>query len=122
MMSMASEEPEVSSTVRDLADRSVGQAKTAIMSLLATAKSASETVQSKTNTGETVAGQAVARGFGFAEQNISAILDFAQKLVRAPDLKEAAQLQTDFVKEQTSIMEKQVEELKSLDPGAKPAE
>ena len=118
---MATEEPEVSSTVRDLADKSVGQAKTALMSLLAAAKSASETVQTKTNTGETVAGQAVARGFGFAEQNISAILDFAQKLVRAPDLKQAAELQTEFVKEQSAVMQKQVEELKSLDPGAKPS-
>ena len=56
----------------------------------------------------------MARGFGFAQQNISSIFDFAQQLVRAPDLKEAVKLQSEFVKSQAAIMGKQVEELKDL--------
>ena len=60
------------------------------------------------------AGVAVARGFGFAQQNIAAIFDFAQQLVRAPDLKNAVQLQADFVKSQATIIEQQIAELKDV--------
>jgi hypothetical protein len=82
--------------------------------LLEAARKTSESIQDATKTGDTAPGQAVARGFGFAQQNISAIFDFAQQLVRAPDVKEAARLQADFVKEQAAVMEKQVGELKEL--------
>ena len=115
---MSTEKTEVPSGVRDFAEKSVEQARGAVGTLLDTARKAADKIQSTTNTADTPEGQAVARGFGFAQQNISSIFDFAQQLVRAPDLKEAVKLQTDFVKSQAAIMEKQVEELKDL--SAKP--
>jgi phasin len=113
---MTTEKPEVPAGVREFADKSVEQARGAVGTLLDAARKTAETIQSTTKTGDTPEGQAVARGFGFAQQNISAIFDFAQQLVRAPDLKEAARLQADFVRDQAAVMEKQVEELKSLRP------
>lgn len=110
---------EIPSKVRDFADKSVEQARSAVGTLLEAARKASETIQSTTKTGETPEGQAVARGFGFAQQNISAIFDFAQQLVRAPDLKEAVKMQSEFVQSQASTMEKQVEELRNLTPPPK---
>ena len=108
---MTTEKPEVPAGVREFADKSVEQARGAVGTLLDAARKTAETIQSTTKTGDTPEGQAVARGFGFAQQNISAIFDFAQQLVRAPDLKEAARLQADFVRDQAAVMEKQVEEL-----------
>ena len=113
---MTTDNPEVPAGVREFADKSVEQARGAVGTLLDAARKTAETIQSTTKTGDTPEGQAVARGFGFAQQNISAIFDFAQQLVRAPDLKEAARLQADFVRDQAAVMEKQVEELKSLRP------
>jgi phasin len=113
---MTTDKPEVPAGVREFADKSVEQARGAVGTLLDAARKTAETIQSTTKTGDTPEGQAVARGFGFAQQNISAIFDFAQQLVRAPDLKEAARLQADFVRDQAAVMEKQVEELKSLRP------
>ena len=83
---MSTEGPEVSSTIRDLAEKSVEQARGAVSTLLQAAQKASETIQSTTKTAELPQGQAVARGFGYAQENISSIFDFAQKLVRAPGL------------------------------------
>lgn len=102
------------SKVRDLAGKGVGQARDAMDMLLNAARSASDSIQSSTNTADSPQGQAVQRGFGFAKENISAIFDFAQKLVQAPSLKDAVQMQSEFVREQTDVMKKQVEELKDL--------
>lgn len=111
---MSTENPEVSSTIRDVAEKSVEQARGAVGKLLEAAQKASDTIQSTTKTADLPQGQAVARGFGYAQENISAIFDFAQKLVRAPSLKDATQMQADFVREQAEIMQRQVDELKSL--------
>jgi hypothetical protein len=111
---MDTQNNETSSKVRDLAEKSVEQARGAIDTLLEAARSTSDAIQSTTKTGDSAPGLAVSKGFGFAKENISAIFDFAQQLVRAPDLKQAAQLQAEFVKQQASVMEKQVAELKTL--------
>lgn len=113
---MTNDKPEVPSSVRDFAEKSLEQARGAVGTLLDAARKTAETIQSTTKTADSPEGQAVARGFGFAQQNISAIFDFAQQIVRAPDLKEAARLQSDFVREQAAVMEKQVGELKGLRP------
>jgi phasin len=113
---MTTEKPEVPAGVREFAEKSVEQARGAVGTLLDAARKTAETIQSTTKTADTPDGQAVTRGFGYAQQNISAIFDFAQQLVRAPDLKEAARLQAEFVREQAATMEQQVAELKSLRP------
>ena len=86
---MTDDKPEVPSSVRDFAEKSLEQARGAVGTLLETARKTAETIQGTAKTADTPAGQAVSRGFGFAQQNISAIFDFAQQIVRAPDLKEA---------------------------------
>ncbi|MDB5557243.1 MAG: phasin [Enterovirga sp.] len=111
---MTTEKPEASSSVRDFAEKSLEQARGAVGTLLEAAKKTADTIQSTAKTADTPEGQAVARGFGFAQENIAAIFDFAQKIVRAPDLKAAADLQSDFVREQAAVVEKQVTELNEL--------
>ena len=116
---MESKGSEIPSKVRDLAEKSVEQARSAVGSALDAARTAAESIQSTTNTGETPAGVAVTRGFGYAKENISAIFDFAQKLVQAPDLKEAVKLQSDFIRSQAATMEEQVKELRKLNSSDK---
>ncbi len=113
---MSTEGPEIPSKTRDFAEKSVDQARGAVDTLLEAARTTAESIQSTANTAELPAGQAVSRGFGYAKENIGAIFDFAQQLVRAPDLKAAAKLQSEFGREQAAKMEKQVEELRSLAP------
>lgn len=112
---MDKQNTDTTSKVRDIAEKGVEQARGAIDTLLEAARSTSDAIQSSTKTGDSAPGLAVSKGFGFAKENISAIFDFAQQLVRAPDLKQAAQLQADFVKQQASVMERQVAELKDLE-------
>lgn len=107
---------EIPAGLRDAAEKSVEHARTAVSSLLEAARGAAETIQTSAKTADSSAGQAVTRGFGYAKENIGAIFDFAQKLVRAPDLKTAAEMQSAFVKEQAAAMQKQVDELKTLTP------
>ena len=116
---MSTEGSEIPSKVRDVAEKSLEQARSAVDTLLEAARSTADSIQSTAKTADLPAGQAVSHGFGYAKENITAIFDFAQKLVRAPDLKEAAKLQSEFVREQAAKMEKQVEELKGL--GEKPS-
>ena len=63
---MSTENPEVSSTIRDLAEKSVEQARAAVSTLLQAAQKTSESIQSATKTAELPQGQAVVRGFGYA--------------------------------------------------------
>lgn len=114
------ETAEIPSKVRDFADKSVEQARGAVGTLLETARKAAETIQTSAKTADSPAGQAVTRGFGFAQQNISAIFDFAQQLVRAPDLKEATKMQADFIRSQATVMKEQVDELQTLTPTPTP--
>lgn len=111
---MSNDTQAASAGLRDFAEKSLEQARGAVGTLLAAGRKTADTIQETTKTQDSPEGQAVARGFGFAEQNIAAIFDFAQQLVRAPDLKEAARLQSDFVREQTRRMGEQVSELKDL--------
>ena len=111
---MSTDDSANTSKARDFADKSVEQARGAIGTLLEAARKTAEAIQTNTKTTDTPEGQAVAKGFGYAEQNITAIFDFAQKLIRTSDLKGAVELQADFVRSQAAAMEKQVAELKSL--------
>ena len=48
------------------------------------------------------------------EQNLRASLDYAQRLVRAKDLQEIAQIQSDFARTQTEAMQAQMKEYGSF--------
>ena len=52
-----------------------------------------------------------AKAFSFAEANVNAAFDLAQKLVKAKDPQEVFQLQADFVKSQFEAIQEQTKEL-----------
>ena len=51
------------------------------------------------------------KALGFAEKNVNAAFDFAQRLVRAKDPKEIVQLQQEFLKQQVEQMSAQMKDL-----------
>ena len=60
------------------------------------------------------------RAMTFAEQNVDASFEFAQRLVRAKDVQEVVRLQTEFVQSQMRALTEQAKELgaASARPGA----
>ena len=99
---------------RDFAEKSVDQARTAIDTLLGNAVKAAEQAQANGQSFQTNLQSAVSKGFDFAHTNANATFDFAHKLVRSKDLKEAYELHTDFVKSQIAALQAQAKEFGSI--------
>ncbi len=68
------------------------------------ATDAAETLPSSTK-------DAIAKAMSFAENNVNAAFDLAQKLVRTKDVNEILALQSEFAKSQMAAMQAQVKEL-----------
>jgi phasin family protein len=51
------------------------------------------------------------RAMSFAERNMTASFEFAQKLVQAKDVEEVVRLQTEYVKAQIQTLNEQTKEL-----------
>jgi phasin len=102
---------EIPGDMRQLAERSVEQAKAAFDGFITAAQKAVNTLE-----GQAAAAQAGAKGvsqkaMSFAEQNVATSFEFAQKLVRAKDAQEVMQLQSEFIKAQMAAMAAQAKEL-----------
>jgi phasin len=91
---------EIPTEMRNHAEKSVEQAKKAFDDFITAAQKAVTAFEgqaagakaSAKNTGEKV--------MAFAEKNVATSFEFAQKVVRAKDIQELMQLQTEFVKTQ----------------------
>ncbi len=105
---------EVPTEMRDFAEKSVDQARKAFGGFLTAAHKAMESFEGSSSTMQTSATDASRRTLSFAEQNITAAFDHAQKLLRAKDLQEAFQLQSDFAKSQFAAIQGQMKELGEL--------
>lgn len=102
---------EVPAEMREFAEKSVEQAKKAFDGFLGAAHKAVDTVQGSTTTMQSSVSDATRKTLSYAEQNISAAFEHAQKLVRARDIQEAMQLQADFARTQFAAMQGQMKEL-----------
>ena len=105
---------EIPTEMRDFAEKSVDQARTAIGTLMGNALKAAEQVQTSGLNLQSSMQAAVAKGFDHAQTNANATFDFAQKLVRTKDLREAFELQSAFLREQIAAMQAQAKDLGSL--------
>ena len=82
---------EVPAEMRDFAEKSVEQARKAFDSFIGAARRTADTVQGSAEVARSNALDVSSRGFEYAEQNVNAAFDLAQKLVRARDMQEAMQ-------------------------------
>ncbi len=111
---------EIPGEMRDFAEKSVDQARKAFEGFVGAAQKAAgqadETTASMTSNVKAVGSKAMS----FAETNIRAAFDHAQKLVRAKDMTEVMSLQSEFLRAQMSNMTEQAKEIgTSLQTAAK---
>jgi phasin len=105
---------EIPTEMRDFAEKSVEQARKAIDGFMGAAQKTVDTFDSSASTVQTSAKDATRKTFSYAEQNISAAFDLAQKMVRAKDVQEAMQYQAEFVRSQFEAMQTQMKEFGSM--------
>src|SRR3954467_10347640 len=104
---------QVPEEMRTMAERSLTQARQALESFLGAARRTAETMEQTTDKVQAGAKDMAQRTFSSAEQNIRTSLDYAERLVRAKDLQEAARIQSEFVRSQFETMQAQMKELGS---------
>jgi len=102
---------EIPAEMRSFAEKSVEQARQAFDSFIAAAQAAASSADKQaagTRAGvQELSGLAVR----FAERNIVASFEFAQRLVRAKDAEELLALQADYVKSQMAALNDQAKAL-----------
>src|SRR5215204_1260992 len=104
---------QVPEEMRTMAERSVTQTRQALDSFLGAARPTAETMEQTTEKVQAGAKDMAQRTLSLAEQNIRTSLDYAERLVRAKDLQEAARIQSEFVRTQAEAMQAQMKEFGS---------
>ena len=102
---------EVPPQMRELAEKSVAQAKQAFDSFISAAQHAVNTAENQAATARSGAKEINQLAMRYAERNINGSFDFAQKLIRADDPKEVMALHGEYVRGQIAALTEQAKEL-----------
>jgi phasin len=102
---------EIPTEMRAFAEKSVDQARSAVSTLIGSAMKTAEQMQTSSKSIQESMQTVVAKGLDNVQENASATFDFAQKLVRTRDLKEAFELQAEFLKTQIASLQAQAKDL-----------
>ena len=104
---------QVPEEMRTFAEQSLTQARQALDGFLGAARRTAETVEQTTDKVQAGAKSLAQKALSSAEQNLRTTLDYAERLVRAKDLQEAAQVQSEYVRTQVEVMQAQMKEFGS---------
>lgn len=102
---------EIPEQMRELADRSVEQARKAFDEYMAATRKAVGTVEDRAQTMKSDAGDIGRTALEYGEEQVTAAFDLAQKMVRASDINEMMQLQSEFLRKQMEALGEQVRDL-----------
>ena len=102
---------EVPAQIRELAEKSVEQARKAFEDFVVAAQKATAQSEAATASLATGAKEVSSKAIGYAEVNVKAAFDFAQKLFKIRDPKEILAVQSEFVKSQLAAVQEQAKEL-----------
>ena len=116
---MATQGFEVPTEFRDFADKSVDQARNAFGNLLSSAVKTSEQLKNTTSTVQSTLHAAVLKSLDHVHTNANATFDYAQKITRSKDLKEAFEIQSEFVKSQFATLQAQAKDFGAIAETAK---
>ena len=106
---------EIPATVRDLASKSVDQAREAYNRFLEAARQAHDVVTKLTDVITSGAPREInEKAVRYTEANLQANFELAQRLVHAKDLKEALDIQSQFARQQMETFAQQAQELSRL--------
>ncbi len=105
---------EIPAEMRAFAEKSVDQARTAVSTFIGTAVKTSEQMQTTSKSVQESMQTVVAKGLDQVQENAAATFDFAQKLVRTRDLREAMELQSEFLRGRIANLQAQAKDLGAL--------
>lgn len=98
---------EVPPEMRDFAEKSVEQAKKAFDGYINAAQKAVSTLEGSAEAMQAGAKDMGKKAMGFAEANVAASFELAQKLVRAKDVQEFMKIQAEYVQDQMKSLSEQ---------------
>ena len=97
--------------MRAFAEQSVAQARKAFDGFIEAANKAVGQLQGHAKAAQTNATELAHKSMTYAEQNVAATFEFAQKLMRAKDAAEVMALQSEYVSRQMQALSTQAQEL-----------
>jgi phasin len=101
----------VPSDMRALAEQSVEQAKVAFNTFIGAAQDAVTRIEGQAKVAQAGARDVGGKAMTYAEHNVAAAFDFAQKVVRANSPQELLRLQTEYVQAQIKALTEQAKDL-----------
>jgi len=102
---------EIPPEMRAFAEKSVEQAKQAFDGFISAAHNAVTAFEGHAESARKGAKHVTEKAMDFAEQNVAASFEFAQKLFRAKDVQEVMKLQAEFIRTQMQVLAEQAKEL-----------
>ena len=105
---------EVPGDMREFAQKSVEQARKAFEGFVSVAQRAADAVDSAGENMRANVKSVSSQTLGYAEQNVNAAFDLAQRLVQAKDVQEAFALQSEYLKTQLANLQAQAKEIGSI--------
>ena len=96
---------DIPTEMRDFAEKSVEQAKKAFDGFLGAANKAVSAAESQASSVQLTGKDFATKAIGYAERNVGAAFDLAQKLVRSKDVQEVMQHQADYVRAQMAQLQ-----------------
>jgi phasin len=99
--------------IRDFAEKSVEQARKAFEGFASAAQQALTSIDLTPLPLQAGAKEVSVKALSYAEANVKAAFDLAQKLVHAKDMEEVLRLQSEYVKNQLELIQQQTKELGS---------
>jgi phasin len=102
---------EIPAEMREMAERSVEQARMAMEGFVSAASRAMETFDAPAERMGMNPKDMREKTFGMAEANLKASFEHAQKMIRAKDPSEAMKLQMEFMQAQFALMQDQMRQL-----------
>ncbi|HXX04306.1 MAG TPA: phasin [Xanthobacteraceae bacterium] len=97
--------------IRSFVEQSVAQAKNAFDGFIAAANQAMGQLEGRAAAARGGANEIAHKSMSYAEQNMQATFEFAEKLMRAKDATEVMRLQSEYLGRQMQTLSSQVQEL-----------
>jgi phasin len=97
--------------LRAFAEQSVEQARKAFDGFIDAANQAMGQFQGRAQAAQSSASAIAHKSLSYAEQNVAASFDFAQKLMQAKDASEIMALQSEYLSKQMQALSSQVQDL-----------
>jgi len=101
----------IPSELLSFAEQNVAQARKAFEGFIQAANQAVGQMQGQAHAAHSSASEIAHKSMEYAEQNVAATFDFAQKLMRAKDAAEVMGLQSEYLGRQMQALSAQVREL-----------